>query len=396
MRRHIAFLIGLLLAGSLYTNAESLKSTALRILTESPEYLTETYSLESVKANLKTESNLPDPELGGEYLVAPVKEDNRWAAELNWGIEWPGVYSARGKEGDMKINAARENIEAQRAERLAEITDLLLDYVRCRKKLALLDELSQNNDAIYHLAEQATKGGELTVLDLNKVKLEYANIRVAKATLIDEEAEIIAGLSQIYGKDCTGLLGQMECAFPAVTIPSEAEIAAIKDTAPAVKAAMAEAEAARKRKDVAKMEALPSLSVGYKHAFEEGTHFNGATLGISIPMFSSRGKQKAAKADILEAEIKAEAAAAGTVSEAMASYRRLKLITEQIAEIAPIVENSDYNATLLKAYEGGLITLIDYIAERNFFTNAAIELVGLRHNAAKAMAFLERYLSPTP
>ena len=380
------------LALPLTLNAESLDETAWHILKSSPQYQSENYSLESVVKNLKTESNLPDPEISGEYLVLPKDVDNRWAAQLEWGVEWPGVYGARGKEAGSKMLAAEKQLMAQRAERLAEIKDLLLDYIRSHQKIMLLEELSRNNDTIYRLAEEAAKGGEMTVLDLNKVKLEYANIRVAKATLLDEQAEVVANLSQIYGRDCSQVLDRMDGAFPEITIPSEEEIAMIKMNAPAVTAARAEADAAVYAKKVAKMEALPSLSLGYKHAFEDGMHFNGAVFGVSLPIFSSRGKQKAAKADIIDAEFKAEATSLEIETEAMATLKRLRLIVSQIEEIAPIVENADYNAALLKAYKGGVISLIEYIADRNYFTNAAVELVSLRHNAAKALAFLQRYI----
>lgn len=372
----------------------SINETALRILTDSPEFASENYNLESECLALATAANLPDPEVGGEYLVMPRDVVNRWAAEITWGLEWPGVYGARSKEAKMKMSSAQKALIAARAERLAEIKDLLLDYVRCRSKLLLLEELSQNNDTIYKLAEQAARGGEMTLLDLNKVRLEYANIRVAKATLLDEEAELMAEISKIYGKNCSDLLAAMECEFPEIILPSEEQLQLIKENAPAVQSALAEAEAARKAKKVSKMEALPSLTVGYKHQYEDLMHFNGAILGISIPIFSSRGKQKAANAEILNAEYKAEAAALEAESEAMATMRRLELILRQIEEIAPIIENADYNATLLKAYQNRVITLIEYISDRNYFTNAAMELVSLRHNAAKAQAFLQRYLSP--
>ena len=372
--------------------ALSLDKTALEILRNSPSYKSETYSLESAIGNLKTESNLPDPEASGEYLVMPRDVDNRWTAQIEWGLEWPGVYGARGKEAKSKMTVAEKQIMVQRADRLAEIKDLLLDYIRSHRKLMLLEELSRNNDTIYRLAEEVARGGEITVLDLNKIKLEYANIRVAKATIYDEEAEVVGDLSRIYGKDCRELLESMECEFPEINLPSEEEVSLIKKRAPAVQAALAEAETAKMGKKVAKMEALPSISLGYKHAFEDGMHFNGAVFGVSIPIFSSRGKQKAAQSDILDAEYRAEAASLEIENEAMAALRRLRLITQQINEIAPIVENADYNAALLKAYKGGLISLIDYIADRNYFTNAAVELVSLRHNAAKALAFLQRYL----
>ena len=386
----LGFILLIAFCGSL--NARNLNETAYHILKQSPEFKAQTYALESSFSTLRTSSNLPDPEVGGEYLIAPVSEDNRWAAELSWSVEWPGVYGARGKEAGSKMTAAERNVFAGRVEKLAEIKNLLLDYVQCRKKIELLDELNHNNDTIYQLAEKSAKGGELTVLDLNKVKLEYANIRGSKAALLDEEAAIIGELSQIYGGDCSELLGAMECEFPVIITPSDSEIARIKESAPAVQIANAEAEAARKAHSVAKMEALPSLSIGYKHAYEEETHFNGVLLGVSIPIFSSRGKQKAAKADIMEAELRAEAAAQVVEAEVQAILRRLTLMKQQIEEIEPIVENADYNATLLKAYKGGVITLIEYLADRNYFTTAAIDLVGLRHSAAKAGIELQKYL----
>lgn len=389
-----AFILLIFSFGIFSLNAATLNETALKILLNSPGYKAENYSLEAVSRNLATNSNLPDPTLGGEYLVAPSEEDNRWAAELSWDVEWPGVYSARNKEAKMKMTSAERSIYVERAQRLAEIKDLLLDYIRCQQKLTLLEELSHNNDTIYRLAEEAARGGELTVLDLNKIKLEYANIRVARATILDEQAEVIESLSKIYGNDCGELLNEMNKTFPEIIMPTADEMAIIKENAPAVMAAKAEAETAHLARKVAQMEALPNLSVGYKHAFEDGMHFNGAILGVSIPLFSSRGKQKAAKADILEAEYKAEATSREIETEAMAAFRRLEMINRQIEEVAPIIENVDYNNTLLKAYKGGVITLIEYITDRNYFTNAALELVSLRHNAAKALAFLQRYTSP--
>lgn len=382
-----------IIIGTFNTKAESFESTAMAILTQSPGFISETYSLESTLKSLDTESNLPDPELGGEYLWMPRDVDNRWTIELSWGIEWPGVYNARGKEARLKMSVTEKEVWNQRNERLAEIKDLLLDYVACRQKNRLLEKLSQNNDTIYHLAMQSANGGEITLLDLNKVKLEYANIRAAKLALLNEEAEVVSGLSSIYGRDCMPLLNKMEDTFPPLLFPSPDEISLISRNAPAVQAAMAQAESARQSKKVASMEALPSLSLGYKHAFEDAMHFNGVTWGISIPMFSSRGKQKAAAASIREAEFIAEGRANEIEAEVEAIVRRMSLLDEQIKEVAPLVEDANYNSALLKAYEGGLLTLLEYISDRNYFTTAALELVNLRLSAAKAQTRLQKYLS---
>lgn len=368
-----------------------LEIIAQKILEQGPETISEGFEMGRAYSNLAVAANLPDPEVGGEYLFAPESEDNRWAAEVTWGVEWPGVYGARKKEAKSQVDATEKMIYARRVERLAEIKGLLLDYIRCEKKLSLLEELNANNDSIYKLAEQSHRGGEMTVLDLHKVKLEYANIRGAKAALLDEETGVVQQLSAIYGKDCRVLLASLDCEFPEVILPTEEQIASIGEKAPSVIESRAKEETAAKGMKVAGLEALPSLSVGYKHAYEEMTHFNGAILGVSIPIFSNRGKKKKAEVDYLDSRFQTDRAINEAETEAEISVRRLRQLDSQIKEVATIVDHADYNATLLKAYNGGVITLIEYLTDRNYFTTAAMELVNLQHTAARLQVSLSKY-----
>lgn len=64
--------------------------------------------------------------------------------------------------------------------------------------------------------------------------------------------------------------------------------------------ALADFEAAKQNVKVANAENLPSLSIGYAHEFEDGMHFNGANLGVSIPLFSARERRKRRKRLLLQ------------------------------------------------------------------------------------------------
>lgn len=372
--------------------AETLESVALKILDKAPATSEDLYELKRADASMGVVANLPDPEVGGEYLFAPESDDNRWAVEATWGVEWPGVYGARKKEAKGQVDVTQKAVNVRRIERLAEIKGLLLEYIACRQKLAILNELNQNNDSIYHLAEQSHRGGEMTVLDLNKVRLEYANIKVAKVALHDEESDVMQQLSVIYGEDCAGLLSGLDCEFPEIVYPTGQQMEDIRNNAPAVMQAMAEEETTARGIRVAKMEGLPSLSLGYKHAYEEMTHFNGAILGVSIPIFSNRGKKHKAEVDYMDSQFRTAKVAAETMTEAELNLKRLRVLDEQIKELAPIVENADYNSTLLKAYKGGVITLIEYLTDRNYFATAALELVNLRLTAARLGTTLSKFL----
>ncbi len=387
--RVLAFLPTVVVAAfSLPAQSLSPSDVAVKILTASPQTHADALGITSLAESLKTESSLPDPEIEGEYLFAPSGETNRWGAGISWGIEWPGVYSARKNDAKGKLSAAEAVAALARQERLIEIKRLLLDYVLIEKQLAVLKEVGNANDSIMLLSKKAEGHGEMTRLDINKLKLEQASLNSNMASLLNDKAEILTALDLLYGTDCSPLLKEMVCEFPDVSLPMDKwEVL----QSPSVVAANAEAEASRGAMKIASAESYPGLSIGYQHAFEDGVHFNGASVGISLPVFSSRNKKNAAKAAIAEAEYKVEMAKADAESEVVGSVRKIAILTKQIDEMAPVVENPENTTMLMKAYRGGVITLIDYLNERNYFTNAALELLTLRHSAATALLNLQRH-----
>lgn len=393
--KNLAFtIISALWAAGFTAGAQTLtpENVADRIIEVSPEFRGLHLEQEALRESLKTDSNLPDPEIEGEYLFAPAGETNRWGAGISWGIDWPGAYAARRKEADGKVRAGEAALLAARRERLTEVKRLLLDYVLQEKQLEVLQRINAANDSIIVLAGVANKGGEMTRLDFNKLNLEKASLNAGIAAVLDERASTLTQLSAIYGSNCGDLLKDMQCAFPLLEVPAEIIDNYSFAASPTVKSADAEAEAARRAIGVASMEALPGLSVGYRHAFEDGTHFNGASLGISIPLFSSRNKKKAATAALKAAEYKAEAAKAVTRQQVEGAIRRFSILKNQLNEITPIIEDADNEALLQKAYSGGLITLLDYLNERNYFTEATLRLQELRHAAANAILDISTHL----
>ncbi len=378
----------LIFSWTMPTKAEPLTpvEVAQKILDASPASRIDELGITSLAESLKSASNLPDPEIEGEYLFATGNERNRWGAGVSWGLEWPGVYGARKAEAAKKLSAAETAAALSRRDRLIEIKRLLLDYVLQQSQMAVLQEIKLTNDSIMHLAQKSESQGEMTRLDMNKLRLEHATLTGSILTLQDSEAETVMRLSMLYGDDCTPLLKDMACEFPEIEVPEDKKDLLLSTS---VAAAQADAEAAKSALNVAKRESYPGLSIGYQHAFEDGSHFNGATLGITIPLFSSRGKKAAAKAAIAEAELKAEKAASDAKMEFEGCERRLIILIRQAEEMSAVVEDNENVNLLLKAYNGGVMTLIDYLNERNYFVNAKLDLLNIRHSAANLLLDME-------
>lgn len=360
---------------------------SVKILEASPATHADALGVATLEETLKTEGNLPDPEIEGEYLFAPGEEKNRWGAGISWGIEWPGVYSARKTEARGRLTAAEAAAANVRRGRLIEIKRLLLDYVLAERQLAVLEEIKSTNDSIMELSGKAERHGELTRLDLNKLRLEQATLGSNVSMAVNARDEAVMQLNILYGNDCTPLLRDMVCDFPEIAVPEKTDYL----LSPSVQAAKAETVAGKGGLKVAEAESYPALSIGYQHAYEDGVHFNGANIGISLPVFSSRGKKAAAKAALAEAEFKAEKAVADAKAAVEGSERKLLVLCRQIEEMSPVVSDPANTSLLMKAYRGGVITLIDYLNERNYFTNAALDLLSLRHAAANLLLDIEAY-----
>ena len=372
--------------------AVSPDEVALQILTQSPETLKGVGKVSVLGEELRSVSNLPDPEVEGEYLVAPAGETNRWGAGISWGLEWPGVYSARRAAADGQLNVAMAEMMVSRNETLTEIQNYLLDYIFASSQLKMLKEIQAANDSVSLLAERSFKGGEVTRLDLGKLRIERASIAARIAEVETSLMEAKASLSELNGSDCSSLLEGLDTQLPHAVVPTRQDIDNALAASPEVVAAYRRLEQARLEGKVAAREGLPNLTIGYNHAFEDGIHFNGASLGISIPMFSNRGKKHAAKVKetVAEAELEMARNQVGlTLEDGVA---RLNRMNARIEDLSKAIDSTDDMALLSKAYSGGLITLIDYINERNYFLEARFSLLDLRYNAAKLRLTLHSLL----
>ncbi|MDE6009591.1 MAG: TolC family protein, partial [Muribaculaceae bacterium] len=114
-------------------------------------------------------------------------------------------------------------------------------------------------------------------------------------------------------------------------------------------------------------------------------------LGLTIPLFSNKGKKSAAAAGVKAAEMELEYQKSMSETDIVSSLRRISLLQDEINKISSVIEKTDNQSLLLKAYNEKIITLIDFLNERNYFLEATLSLLELRHRAASALLPLLNY-----
>ena len=346
---------------------------------------------ESTAVNLSTAGNIADPEIEGEYLFGNQRADNRWSVGVSQSFDWPGVYASRRRAADAATRATRLDAAGIYAETQTNVRLALTDYINACRNLEILNDVHQSLDEIIDVMERH-QGNQLTVLDFNKMQIEHGILMSTLLTWEDRRQEAVAALKEIApSEDIAGMLDALDPVYPIYTLKAPAEYIAALGNDYRIKALDARAEAARLDIDVARKERLPGFSIGYVHAYEEATHFNGLTLGLTLPVFSSRNKTAAATARRFEANTALISMQSTLEAQITSTCTRAKRLKKTIDELASVFETHDNIALLRKALDGGQLSTLQFLSEVNYILQAQLDYLDLVYQYNTAMAKLSRY-----
>ncbi|MDE6289115.1 MAG: TolC family protein [Muribaculaceae bacterium] len=334
------------------------------------------------------ENTAEGPEVEFEHLWGR-DGDTRWSLGVSEEINWPGLYGARRELASRQDSLAYCMSSIIIFDAGLEAKLLVLDAVNARARLDFYIELDNNLRRISTLTEESYNLGEATILDLRKTQLALLDSRGQIQTA---RAELESSLAGLRAKGVSVPAGDNEIweAYPMQnsTAPStEAE------SYPQYALAQAGDRVSMAASRVIKHSSLPSFSLGYVHAFEEQTHFNGLTISVKLPTFSRKRKMA-----LLNVETEANTLAySGALQSAMAEVAGQYLVAQSlagtIADYERLSGDNSYLQLLGEAFDGGELTVIDYLNEVNLFKSARLNYIDLLYRYNMALARLNRYRS---
>jgi outer membrane protein TolC len=232
--------------------------------------------------------------------------------------------------------------------------------------------------------------GEATIIDLNKLRMEKFSYSMQLETAETE----LTGLRQSLYALNNGKFIDTEALseYPAESLRDEQYyLDAAESANPMLAGLSAQAEAAQLLVNVEKQKRLPGFSVGYVHEKEGQESFNGFSLGVKLPIFSTRHKVAAAQANAEAQSAATTAYLAGLRANIISTYATAKKEARSISEFNDIFCSSDYIAMLNKSYIGGQMTTIELLTEINYYCEGLIEYYNLQHSYQLNLATLNRY-----
>ncbi len=382
MKRIAIIALAAVMSATAYAGANTLDSLAAAIADSSPALQQLRHSYEAELEEARAANALQGIEADFDYKFG--SQDDRWGVAVSQGFDWPGVYSARRKANGFRADAYRYLYAGERADRVCEASQALIEYAAAEGQLQLLNTSLDNVNELRAAYSTAFEKGAATILEVRKLELEAfateGRVADARQRLNSARAALLA------------LGAEVPAAVPALPAYSVADVEGLTaDNNPALRAAGSLADAARADISAARRSALPSFKVGFVHDYEDGQHFNGFSVGISLPSWSPRHSVAAARSRALAAEAAVELAVPAFNARVNADRAEAVALAARIAFGADLFGSDDYPALLRKALDRRAMTLPEYLREYNDYLEAKAEYIDMQARLASLYSSLKRY-----
>lgn len=310
--------------------------------------------------------------------------------DISQSFDWPGAYRARAHANDAAQSAALQQFTADRLEVAQNAKRTLVELVYLRKQRGLLDEMINSMHRLNDVLDKSLEKGHITILDMKKTRFEAYNYESQRAAVDAREQEVVALLISMSGGADLVLSEVSE--YPIERLLSRDEYLDIATNAdPAVAAANLAVRQSELSAKAAVQSRFPKFTVGYEHQNEIGDRFNGFTLGMSLPFFENRHAKNAQLLRKEAAERAVEQKLADNYADINSKYSTLEVWRGRMDRYREIFGDNSYPSLLKKSYDGGEISVIDYIKETNYYLENTMSYLETEYNYYLTLSDINKY-----
>ena len=308
---------------------------------------------------------------------------------VSQSFEWFGVYGARKKQIAVEREGLQYINEAERNEQRLKLRTLLVDIIAANQTIDRFQSAVEGCDKLLSTLETNYQRGDVSILDVNKMRIELASYKLklqeaqrGKDALI---AELMSTVSEIE-------ISTFPSQFPLVELkPMTEYLEVARSNDPTLLGAKNNTLVSKARKNVASKSALPGFRIGYLYENEAGDSFNGFTFGMSLPIWRASKERKAAAAEETSAMFSERVEEIKLEKRIEAIYAQAMNLRETMAQYGKALVVSDNMGLLRRAYESGTITLTNFVLDVNFFVDADIQYIELQRQYYNVLVELMRY-----
>lgn len=337
-------------------------------------------------AGNRTGLTLEAPEIGFNYLFGSNSSmPHRQDISVSQTFDFPTIGGAKRRAADGFDSLAARTFDADRATYLLAAEKSCIELVYCNAVAAIFEQHRAVLSEVVALTEEAYDRGNATAQELNDSRLALAELQLDEADNETARTTLMAGLCQLNGGQSLVLT---DTTYAARALPDDFDDwwDDTRDMWPALRVAEADVEAGRSAARLTRSENLPSLSLGFMQETLPHEIYRGITFGLSIPLWSNRGKRRKAEADIAAAEARRDDAHVQLRGSVEAAYRRALALERSARQLRSSVQAGSNIPLLRRAMESGALSRPDYLEGVARYFALALREAQLRRDAELAKA----------
>tara|TARA_R110002072_G_scaffold154941_2_gene304994 strand:+ start:5220 stop:6359 length:1140 start_codon:yes stop_codon:yes gene_type:complete len=333
------------------------------------------FFIESQQLENKSTNNLPDPQLSGYYLPFGNNTTNTYTEfEIAQSFEFPTVYAARGRWNDLKSEQLQTAYSKKRQEVLLNAKEFLIELTFLQKQKAIETERRTQSKQVFDQIQELFNKEQVGILDLNKAKIAWIQEQFVVERIDSDIQIMMSKLNTLNGdKPLNGLSTETISSTEVGSIENLWKEKLSKD--PSLQELNVNENTSLQKVKLEKNKILPNVTLGYNYQGVNGNNYSGFYGGISIPLWSSKNKVKAAQANYEYQQSNTKVITTSLYLQFQETFSRYQLMRSKFNEYQITMGNLESEGLLFKAYMLGEYSFMDYYVELQFYRNASDKML---------------------
>lgn len=344
--------------------------------------------MKAQKLGNKTGIYLSDPDVAFGYLWGtPSNIGTRKDFSVTQTFDIPTITGMKSRLANNKNQLVELQYASERINLLLEAKQYAIDLIYYNGLKKELEIRLRHAQTIADAYKQRLDRGDASILEYNKVQLnlstvqgEMSRVEVERNTLLSELKRLNGGIEILLEENN----------YSPASLPADFEewYLSAEQKNPLLQYVKQQIEVSRKEVKLNKAMRFPKFSAGYSLEKTLGQKYQGANIGISIPLWENKNRVKQAKAGVIAAQTREQESKQQFYNRLQNLYMRANGLQQTATGYRKSLQSLNNTDLLMKALDVGEINLLNYIVEIGLYYDTVNQTLAAERDFEKALADL--------
>lgn len=344
--------------------------------------------MKAQKLGNKTGIYLSDPDVAFGYLWGtPSNIGTRKDFSVTQTFDIPTITGMKSRLANNKNQLVELQYASERINLLLEAKQYAIDLIYYNGLKKELEIRLRHAQTIADAYKQRLDRGDASILEYNKVQLnlstvqgEMSRVEVERNTLLSELKRLNGGIEILLEENN----------YSPASLPADFEewYLSAEQKNPLLQYVKQQIEVSRKEVKLNKAMRFPKFSAGYSLEKTLGQKYQGANIGISIPLWENKNRVKQAKAGVIAAQTREQESKQQFYNRLQNLYMRANGLQQTAAGYRKSLQSLNNTDLLMKALDVGEINLLNYIVEIGLYYDTVNQTLAAERDFEKSLADL--------